>query len=78
MGVVLGTRKAAPRDTKRERAQLLAALEALELGHRDGTVGPKTYERAHRDLIDDIARTFAADLPKSVTKPVKTSRKGPS
>jgi hypothetical protein len=70
VGVVLGARKAPPRDTKREREQLLAALEGLEMGHRDGTIGPKTYERARRELIDDIARTFAAD-----PKPAKTTRK---
>lgn len=69
-GIVLGSRKAPPRDTKREREQLLAALEGLELAHRDGTIGPKTYERARRELIDDIARTFAAD-----PKPTKTGRK---
>jgi len=70
VGVVLGARKAPPRDTKRERQQLLAALEGLELGHREGTIGPKTYERARRDLIDDLARTFAAD-----PKPAKITRK---
>jgi len=69
VGVVLGVRKAPPRDTKRERQQLLTALEGLEQGHRDGTIGPKTYERARRELIDDLARTFAAD-----PKPVKTAR----
>ena len=69
-GVVLGARKAPPRDTKRERQQLLAALEGLELGHREGSIGPKTYERARRELIDDLARTFAAD-----PKPVKATRK---
>ena len=77
MGIVLGSRKAPPRDTKRERQQLLAALEALELSHRDGTIGPKTYERARRELIDDIARSFAAD-PKAATKPARTVRKKPS
>ena len=53
-----------------ERQQLLAALEGLELGHREGSIGPKTYERARRELIDDLARTFAAD-----PKPVKATRK---
>jgi hypothetical protein len=69
-GIVLGSRKAPARDTKRERQQLLAALEGLEAGHREGTIGPKTYERARRELIDDIARTFAAE-----PKPVKAARK---
>jgi hypothetical protein len=70
VGIVLGARKAPPRDTKRERQQLLAALEGLEMGHRDGTIGPKTYERARRELIDDLARTFAAD-----PKPAKAGRR---
>jgi len=70
MGLVLGSRKAPPRDTKREREQLLAALEGLELAHREGSIGPKTYERARRELIDDIARTFAADpATKTAAKP---------
>ena len=69
-GIVLGVRKAPPRDTKREREQLLAALESLEMAHRDGTIGPKTYERGRRELLDDIARTFAAD-----PKPVKQARR---
>jgi hypothetical protein len=60
-GLVFGVRKAPPRDTKRERQQLLAALEGLEMGHRDGTIGPKTYERARRELVDELARTFAAE-----------------
>ena len=78
MGVVLGSRKAPARDTKRERQQLLAALEGLEQGHRDGNVGPKTYERARRELIDDIARTFAADPLKPTKKIAKSLVKKPS
>jgi len=76
-GVVLGTKKAPPRDHKGERARLLEALSALEQGHRDGTIGPKTYERARRELIDDIARTFADDKPAtkpSGAKPKRTAR----
>lgn len=76
-GLVLGTRKAPARDTKRERQQLLAALEGLELAHREGTIGPKTYERARRDLIDDLARTFAAE-PAKPTKPPRGTRRKPS
>ena len=78
VGVVLGSRKAPARDTKRERQQLLAALEGLELGHRDGSIGPKTYERARRELIDDIARTFAADPRKAPEKQARSPRKKPS
>ncbi|MBS2016577.1 MAG: hypothetical protein JST00_27075 [Deltaproteobacteria bacterium] len=60
-GVVIGSRKPPPRDSKGERAQLLESLEALEAGHREGSIGPKTYERARRELIDGIARTFAEE-----------------
>ncbi|MDB5213857.1 MAG: hypothetical protein JWO86_1784 [Myxococcaceae bacterium] len=63
-GLVFGVRKAPARNTKRERQSLLAALEGLEMSHRDGTIGPKTYERARRELIDELARTFAADTPR--------------
>lgn len=61
LGLVLGVRKPPPRDTKREREQLLGALKGLEQAHRKGTIGPKTYERARREIIDDLARTFAAE-----------------
>lgn len=72
-GLVFGVRKPPPRNTKRERQQLLAALEGLEMGHRDGNIGPKTYERARRELIDELARTFAAETPRE--KPTrKTGR----
>ncbi|MDB4943776.1 MAG: hypothetical protein JWP97_3310 [Labilithrix sp.] len=74
-GLVLGSRRAQARDTKREREQLLAQLEALELAHRDGSVGPKTYERGRRELLDEIARTFAEDAPATVAKPAKSKRK---
>jgi hypothetical protein len=75
-GLVLGSRKAPARDTKRERQQLLAALEGLELGYREGSIGPKTYERARRELIDDIARTFAAD-PKPAQRTSARARSTP-
>jgi hypothetical protein len=71
-GLVFGVRKPPPRNTKRERQQLLAALESIEMGHRDGNIGPKTYERARRELIDALARTFAVDAPRE--KP--TRKKG--
>jgi hypothetical protein len=38
------------------RAQLLAEVEELERAFQNGDVGPKTYERARRELIDDLAR----------------------
>jgi hypothetical protein len=48
---------------KSRRAQLLAELLELENARKAGDVGPKTYERARRDLIDAIARTLDAGEP---------------
>ncbi|MEO8877088.1 MAG: hypothetical protein ABI461_15960 [Polyangiaceae bacterium] len=62
-GLVLTTtrRRSPVRDRasmKRERARLLEDLEDLERAHQSGEVGPKTYERARRELVDAIARTL--------------------
>jgi hypothetical protein len=46
------------RDAKSERARLLAEIDDLERARAQGVVGPKTYERARRDLVDAIARTL--------------------
>ena len=43
---------------KEVRARLLADMEELERAYAAGDVGPKTYERARRELIDAIARTL--------------------
>ncbi|HEY2517627.1 MAG TPA: hypothetical protein VGI39_42450 [Polyangiaceae bacterium] len=45
---------------KERRTALLADLEELERSHQAGDIGPKTYERARRQLIDEIARTLAS------------------
>jgi hypothetical protein len=45
---------------KEHRARLLANLEELERARAAGDIGPKTYERARRELVDAIARTLAA------------------
>lgn len=47
---------------KERRAALLADLEELERSHQAGDIGPKTYERARRQLIDEIARTLASPI----------------
>jgi hypothetical protein len=68
-GVVVGLvfafagRSRGPRggDTRARRAALLADLADLERAHDAGAVGPKTYERARRELIDAIARTLARE-----------------
>jgi hypothetical protein len=61
VGFAFSSRKTgdAPSEAKEQRARLLAELEELERAHAAGDVGPKTYERARRDLIDAIARTLA-------------------
>ncbi len=58
-GAAPGDSRAKPR-AKGQRGQLLDDLEALERAHAAGDLGPKTYERARRDLIDAIARTLSA------------------
>lgn len=45
--------------SKRDRKAILAELADLERAHASGDVGPKTYERTHRVLIDALARTLA-------------------
>jgi hypothetical protein len=64
-----GARKGAdtPRVDKGERGRLLEELEQLERAHRTGQVGPKTYERTRRALIDSIARTLT---PKAKRGPI--------
>ena len=49
---------ASKKPRRRERALLLAELEDLERAHATGEIGPKTYERARRELIDALARTL--------------------
>ncbi|MEO7110543.1 MAG: hypothetical protein ABI183_08910 [Polyangiaceae bacterium] len=59
--VVTTRRRAVVRDrgaSKRERQRLLEELEDLERAHLANEVGPKTYERARRELVDAIARTL--------------------
>ena len=41
------------------QAAVLEELAELERGRASGDVGPKTYERARRELIDALARTLA-------------------
>ncbi|HEY6462323.1 MAG TPA: hypothetical protein VIY73_19280, partial [Polyangiaceae bacterium] len=53
-----------------DRGAILGELLELEKAHDRGEVGPKTYERARRELIDALARTLRPD-PR-VTSAVKT------
>jgi hypothetical protein len=61
VGFAFTSRKSsgASTDAKEARARLLAELEELERAHSAGDVGPQTYERARREIIDAIARTLA-------------------
>jgi hypothetical protein len=55
--------------TKRDRARLLQLLEELEDAHARGDVGPKSYARARRELIDELALLLAATQPRTATSP---------
>jgi len=52
-----GSGPAAP--SKRDHKAILEELADLERARATGDVGPKTYERAYRALIDALARTLA-------------------
>jgi len=52
-----GSERAAP--SKGDRKAILEELAELERARATGDVGPKTYERAYRALIDALARTLA-------------------
>jgi hypothetical protein len=45
-------------DVKRARDLLLDELVGLERAHTSGQVGPKTYERARRELLEALAHTL--------------------
>jgi hypothetical protein len=64
-GLVLaltGSHRASPErqegDARTNRAAILEELAELERGRENGEVGPKTYERVRRELIDALARTL--------------------
>lgn len=72
-GLVIGSRKPSKSDHKSERAKLLAEIEDLERARLASDIGPKTYERARRELLDALARTFAGDPPAAASKKKKTA-----
>ncbi|HEY2368150.1 MAG TPA: hypothetical protein VGH87_17245 [Polyangiaceae bacterium] len=45
---------------KRDRERILQEVEDLERAHVRGDIGPKTYERARRELVDELAAVLAA------------------
>jgi len=61
VGLLLATRRTddSRTSTKAERASVLEELLMLERARASGDVGPKTYERARRELIDALARVLA-------------------
>jgi hypothetical protein len=48
---------------KRDRERILQEVEDLERAHARGDIGPKTYERARRELVDELASILAATAP---------------
>ncbi len=54
-----GRSRSVPEDARSARSAVLEELAELERGRSSGEVGPKTYERARRELIDALARTLA-------------------
>jgi hypothetical protein len=51
------------RDAKVTRDALLEELVGLERAHTSGQVGPRTYERARRELLEALAYTLARHEP---------------
>lgn len=51
-------RSSVTRDAKASRASILEDIAELERARQAGEVGPKTYEKARRELIDALARTL--------------------
>jgi len=47
------------RETEEAEGLVLDELVALELLHRDGTIGPRTYESSRADLVEALARLAA-------------------
>lgn len=69
LGVMLSGRRGGRGDRSKERQGMLRELEALERARAAGEIGPKTYERARRDLIDAIAGTLASEAEHAAPTP---------
>lgn len=63
-GLRPGSASKSPADTRadslRARAALLERLEALERARRAGEIGPKTYDRARRSLLESLAQVVGS------------------
>lgn len=58
------------------RETLLREIENLERAHRAGTIGPKTYGQARRELVDALARVVTRlekARPSATTSPTKAA-----
>ena len=61
-GVYVGvnrSRQRSPKASRRDRSRILVEIEELERARAAGDVGPKTYERARRELVDELAQLLA-------------------
>lgn len=74
-GIYLGTRKRTAQtkeEQKSDRDRILDEIDELERARRIGDVGPKTYERVRRELVDDLARTFAREAGAAKAGPFRS------
>jgi len=54
-------------DLHRARQRLLEQIAELEQARSRGDIGPKTYERSRRELLDALARVIALEKPDTVS-----------
>jgi hypothetical protein len=66
LGLAFGKRSGsgASGGNRTARTAVLEELAELERGRRSGEIGPKTYERAYRELIDALARVLGSSRSK--------------
>ncbi len=53
------SRKPNKSSSKRDRDRVLDEIDGLEVARERGDVGPKTYERARRELVDELSALLA-------------------
>jgi hypothetical protein len=63
-GIYIATQRKTARtrtkaSAKRDRERILEEIDELETAKARGDIGPKTYERARRELVDDLAAVLA-------------------
>jgi hypothetical protein len=75
-GLYVGTRKrsaTSKEEQKSDRDRILDEIDDLERARKARDIGPRTFERVRRQLIDDLARTFAREA--KAVAPLKTKKK---